>query len=87
MQMLKHASKNGEFLQHADKEDEHHCLSGRKRKIYCAALPQQCKSLSMLTQNIGEYYSRALNLQDTITIVKNHCSVRTPILHSTDIQR
>lgn len=30
--------------------------------------------------------SLALNLQDTVTIVKNHCSVRTPALHNTDIR-
>lgn len=55
MQKLKNACKNGELLQYTDKEDKHHCLSGRKGNIYCAALPQQCKSLSMLTQNIGDY--------------------------------
>lgn len=38
-----------------DKEDEHRCFSGRKGNICYAALPQQCKSLSMLTQNIGDY--------------------------------
>lgn len=30
--------------------------------------------------------SLALNLQDTGTIVKNHCSVHTAVLHNTDIQ-